>query len=52
MVSSLIDLLFSAVLTVEVEAGWRARSYTEPVTLQMLSGLIMLLRGIVRYPSG
>ena len=48
MVSSLIDLLFSAVVTVVVEAGRRARSYTEPATLQMLSGLTMLLRGSVR----
>lgn len=49
MVSSLIDLLFSAVVTVVVvEAGRRARSYTEPATLEMLSGLTMLLRGSVR----
>lgn len=52
MVSSLRDLLFSAAVKLLVEEGRRIRSYTEPDTLQMLSGLIRLLRGNVRYPSG
>lgn len=48
MVSSLSERLFSAAVKVLVEAGRRARSYTEPATLHTLSGLIMLLRGSVR----
>lgn len=46
MVSSRSDLLFSAATA--ATAGRRARSYTEPDTLQMLSGLMALLRGSVR----
>lgn len=50
MVSSLMDLLFSAAVEVEpvVEAGRRARSYTEPATLLTLPGRIIPLRGSVR----
>lgn len=52
MVSSLIDLLFSTVVEVEVgpevETGRRARSYTEPATLHTLPGRITPLRGSVR----
>lgn len=52
MVSSRRDLLLSAAAKAPEEAGRRARSYAEPEALQMLSGLIRLLRGSVRYPSG